>query len=102
LAFTKDDLPEVLKEKREPQKAPSGKREKWLQQSALLRGLGKEAGENGLHLLGRVARRAFDLLLFPLLEGHNHREILFALATSEVIRRHEVTSLNLSIILQRS
>ena len=72
------------------------------ERSALLRGLCKEAGEYGLHLLGRVAGRAFDLFLFPLLEGHNHREILLALATSEVIRRHKVTSLNLSIILQRS
>ena len=72
------------------------KKRGWL---ALLGRFGKEAGEYGLHLLGRVAGRAFDLLFFPLLEGDCHREVLLAFGTSKVITGHEVTSLSLSFLI---
>jgi hypothetical protein len=37
--------------------------------SALLRGLGEEAAENGLNPAGRITGGALDISLLPLLEG---------------------------------
>jgi hypothetical protein len=61
-------------------------------QLALLGGLGEKSGEYGLNLAGGFAGGAFDISLFPLLEGEDYGEVLLAFHAMKIVSRHENTS----------